>query len=149
MVLPSFEQKELGITCPPKRNYSGLTVLLADDEEEIREGFGTFLMNLGFQVLLAEDGEQAIELIKRQNLDLIITDIKMPNKDGMDVFYFARKAQSSVPVIFVTAFGYDYRHKIAKAKMEGLKNVFLKSKPINLVHLEKIICKVLKKKLEK
>ena len=72
----------------------------------------------------------------------------MPKADGVEVFHKAREIQPEVPLIFITAFGYDYRHKIAKAKREGLKNVFLKEKPLNLVHLEEIIYKALKNKMQ-
>jgi two-component system, OmpR family, response regulator RegX3 len=78
-------------------------VLVADDEPSVREAVGYALEQEGFEVALAEDGDDADEKLQGEiNFDLLILDIMMPGKSGLDVCRDVR-ARSPVPIILLTA----------------------------------------------
>ncbi len=63
----------------------GEMVLVVDDELEIRDLLSSFLTEEGYEVILASDGEEAIELAKRETPDAILLDVRMPGIDGIEV----------------------------------------------------------------
>ena len=62
----------------------GRTILLVDDEMDILDIKKRYLVQAGYQVLVARDGVEGLELFRKKSVDLIITDIMMPNMDGYD-----------------------------------------------------------------
>lgn len=105
---------------------AGKRVLVADDEEIIRETVGGVLRRHGCVVQTARDGGEAIEILQQARFDLIIADIKMPNKNGYQVFAAAKEVDADVPVMLMTGFGYDPNHSILRARREGLSAVLFK-----------------------
>ena len=87
----------------PKRR----SVLVVDDEEIIRS-FLSEVLNEEYDVCLASDGDEAIEHIKRQKFDLIITDLKMPKVPGEEVVKFARQHDSRTKVVVISGFSSLY-----------------------------------------
>lgn len=81
-------------------------ILIVDDEERIRKLIGAYLKREGFEVIEAENGIEALNLFKSNNIHLMVLDIMMPIMDGWSVCREIRKT-SSVPVIFLTAKGED------------------------------------------
>ena len=81
------------------------SVLLVDDEPRILSLLHSLLKSEGLTVISERDGAAAIERIKTEPLDLIVSDIRMSPVDGMEVFRFARQAQPDTPVILLTAYG--------------------------------------------
>jgi DNA-binding response OmpR family regulator len=77
-------------------------VLVADDDPSIRESLKKLLENNGYEVLLAEDGEAAVQRITDEKLDLLLLDLEMPKLDGWDVFEGVRSRCSLLPVIMIT-----------------------------------------------
>ena len=77
-------------------------------------------------VTIASSGAEALSLIEQRQFDLIVSDIKMPDKTGYDVFAAARKKNQNLPVILMTGFGYDPNHCIVRASQEGLQAVLFK-----------------------
>jgi DNA-binding NtrC family response regulator len=67
-----------------------------------------------------------VELIAAQPFDLVLSDIKMPHKNGYEVFAAVRSRQPACPVILITGFGYDPNHSIVRASKEGLAGVLFK-----------------------
>lgn len=104
----------------------GKRVLVADDEEIIRETVANVLRKNGCEVEVAPDGAQATELLRRHPYDLLIADIKMPQRNGYEVFATARDLYSGISVILMTGFGYDPNHSIVRARKEGLNAVLFK-----------------------
>lgn len=104
----------------------GRRILVADDEEIIRETVTSVLTKYGCDVETAADGAQAVSLLQTRPYDLVLADIKMPNKNGYEVFAAARESRGSIPVILMTAFGYDPNHSIVRARREGLSAVLFK-----------------------
>jgi len=80
-------------------------VLVVDDEEVIRKFLKIHLVKLGYEVKEAADGEKALEQLKKDDFDLLICDILMPNKDGWEVIKEVRSNSKTkdIPVIVLTA----------------------------------------------
>ncbi len=108
-------------------------ILVADDEELIRQTVHDVLLPYGCLVDMAADGLEAIEHIGCCTYDLVITDIKMPGATGYDVFKATKAKCNSTPVIMITAFGYDPNHSIVRANQQGLTSVLFK--PFNVRRL--------------
>ena len=116
-------------TLAPQRRDAvlhGRRILLADDEDVIRETVRDVLTGYGCAVSTAGDGAAAIDLLAKQPFDLVLSDIKMPVKSGYEVFAAAKHANPATPVILTTGFGYDPNHSIVRARREGLSAVLFK-----------------------
>ena len=84
-----------------------INILIVEDEKEKREGVSEYLSEVGYNVISAEDGMQAIELFKNSKIDLVILDIMLPKANGFVVLNKIRQ-ESNVPVIMLTAMSDDY-----------------------------------------
>ena len=82
-------------------------ILIIEDEEAIRRVLKKVLFeeNNAYNIIEAHDGVQAIEIIKSKKLDLILCDIKMPKKDGIDVLKFLIKDYPEIPIIMISGHG--------------------------------------------
>ena len=82
-------------------------ILVADDEQEIRNLLDHFLKGQGYEVVLASDGNQALKLAAEENPQVIILDIKMPGLDGLEVCKRLKEKEQTklIPVIVITGFG--------------------------------------------
>ena len=78
------------------------TILIADDEPEIRTLLRLYLENENYQIIEAENGKQALDLLKKEHVDLCLLDIMMPEMDGYHVLQELRK-ESNIPVIILSA----------------------------------------------
>jgi CheY-like chemotaxis protein len=112
---------------------AGKHVLVADDEPKIRQVIREVLRNKGCRVAVASDGTQAIHELEASRaagelgrFDLVVSDIKMPDRNGYEVFAAARHVDVDMPVILMTGFGYDPHHSIVRASQEGLQCVLFK-----------------------
>ena len=105
---------------------SGKRILVADDEDVIRATIADVLAKKGALTVMARDGNEAIAMIRAQHFDLVLSDIKMPNRNGYEVFAAAREVSDRCPVILITGFGYDPNHAIVRASKEGLASVLFK-----------------------
>ena len=81
-------------------------ILVCDDEREIVDAIEIYLMQEGYQVLKAYDGESAIEILKKQEVHLLIMDIMMPKLDGIRATMKIRE-NYSIPIIFLSAKSQD------------------------------------------
>jgi DNA-binding response OmpR family regulator len=81
-------------------------ILVADDEQEIRNLLDHFLKGQGYEVVLASDGNQALKLAAEENPQVIILDIKMPGLDGLEVCKRLKEKEQTklIPVIVITGF---------------------------------------------
>lgn len=80
------------------------TVLIVDDSESIREVVNFTLQNEGYEVLVAVDGEDALQYLDGRPLDIIITDLHMPNVDGLELIRKVREMDGykHIPILFLT-----------------------------------------------
>lgn len=90
-------------------------VLVVEDDSELRELFSTVLENNGYKAFQAKDGEEALDVIDVQYIDLIVTDIMMPNMDGYELVKELREADYQMPVLMITA------KNTAADKQEGFR----------------------------
>lgn len=84
---------------------SAATILVVDDDPSILEVLETRLSSAGFTVLAADDGPSALQILKQSTVDLVISDMKMPEMGGMDLFEEIRRVNRLTPIIFLTAYG--------------------------------------------
>ena len=85
------------------------TILVVDDEPNVRDYLRSILEDAGFKVLIAEDGEQALSIIRQTQPDLISLDLVMPRKSGHKLLFDLKrdKQLSRIPVLVVTAHAQD------------------------------------------
>src|SRR5438874_12717228 len=79
-------------------------ILVVDDERSMRELLAIVLRREGYEVLLADNGRSAIDLLEREPVDLLISDIKMPDLSGVDVLRAAKQIDQDILGIMITAF---------------------------------------------
>jgi DNA-binding NtrC family response regulator len=116
-----------------------MKILVVDDEEGARELFNTILTDEGYEVALAINGEDGISQFKNALFDLVVTDIKMPGMDGLQLLQEIRKTGSKADVIMVTAYGEVESY--LKAMSLGAAEYI--NKPIRIKELKRIVHKVL------
>lgn len=124
----------------------GKRVLIADDESRIRRIIGDVLSTRGCTVTVCEDGGKAMAAIEQagaNGFDLIVSDIRMPDHNGYEIFAASHRQNPSAPVILMTGFGYDPHHSIVRASQEGLQSVLFK--PFQVERLLDEVRKALKK----
>lgn len=80
-------------------------ILVVDDEKEMQEFLSEVLMAEGFQVTLAADGQEALEIVRKRKPDLVLLDIKMPKLDGWATLQLIKSNHETkfIPVIMLTA----------------------------------------------
>jgi CheY-like chemotaxis protein len=85
------------------------TIVVVEDHEDARTYLGIFLSRLGANVVLAKDGIEGLDAVKKPDPDLVITDLQMPRMDGFELLREIRglkpEVRGSVPIIAMTAFG--------------------------------------------
>jgi DNA-binding response OmpR family regulator len=81
------------------------TILLADDETAITDNLAPLLMRAGFDVIVAHDGEQALNRVRASTPDLVVLDVMMPRLDGRAVLRRLRQEKCTTPVILLTQVG--------------------------------------------
>lgn len=112
-----------------------IRVLLVDDEKDFLEPISFWLESKGYSVILANNGQQAIELLKSSHPDIIFLDINMPVMDGIEALVRIRKFNKEIPVILLTAHG-DSK-KTAVVRQLGISGFF--PKKANLAQLTDIL----------
>ena len=88
-------------------------ILLVDDESAITDNLSPFLQRSGFDVNTASNGEEAIEKIKAEKFDLIVSDVVMPKMDGRELLRSLRQTDNWVPVILLTQVGEAFERAMA------------------------------------
>jgi DNA-binding NtrC family response regulator len=80
-------------------------ILIIDDEASIRESLETLLTLEGYSVEMAPEGEAGLDQIDRASYDLVLLDLALPGKNGLEVLHLIRERHPDLPVIMITAFG--------------------------------------------
>ncbi|WP_017211693.1 response regulator transcription factor [Clostridium beijerinckii] len=78
-------------------------ILIVEDDKELRELFSTVLLKNGYRTTGAKDGIEALNVLDKEYIDLIISDIMMPNMDGFELIKSIRDAQFNLPILMITA----------------------------------------------
>jgi CheY-like chemotaxis protein len=128
---------------------AGKRILVADDEPRIRQVVRDVLSSRGADVVVCEDATSAIAALTgvgtpaaakagdergaalpgtapANRFDLLVSDIRLPDKTGYEIFAAAKRINAQLPVILMTGFGYDPHHSIVRASQEGLSCVLFK-----------------------
>jgi two-component system, NtrC family, response regulator PilR len=94
------------VAAPPRREAEGVQprVLVVDDEPSLREMLRIVLRRDGYDVLVAENGRVAIELLQRERVDLLLSDIRMSDVSGVDVLKAAKELNRDIVAFMMTAF---------------------------------------------
>ena len=107
-------------------------ILLVDDEKDIRDVLRLPLMDLGFEVLDAENGEEALNLFRNVKPSIVVTDIKMPGMDGLELLQKIKREDPEAEVIMITGHG-DMDLAVKSLKFDATDFI---TKPINVDVLE-------------
>jgi len=81
------------------------TILIVDDEKNYLIVLGALLGSEGYEIVTSENGHTALKVVQEGDIDLILTDMKMPGMSGMELLEHAKKTKPEVPVIMMTAYG--------------------------------------------
>ena len=118
------------------------TILIVDDEKNLREGIAEALQSPDRRIFLAENGFQAEEIIRTNAVDLVLSDLKMPSMNGLELL---RRVQAISPTtIFIIMTAYGSVDTAVKAIKEGAYDYL--TKPINIDQLELLLARALKSK---
>jgi DNA-binding NtrC family response regulator len=118
------------------------TILVCDDEKNIREGLGMALELDGYQTLLAENGLQAWKMLNKNEVDLVITDLRMEGMDGEELLKKIVASYPNIPVVILT--GHGTIETAVNAMRDGAVDFF--TKPVDLDRLSILVKKSLKNK---
>lgn len=129
-----------------KKNAKKYSVLVAEDNETALKYISEIIGRFFEKVYIARDGEEAFEIFKNNHIDIIITDINMPKKNGIELIEDIRKCNEKVKIIIISAYNEDeYFQKAIEENVDGYI-----IKPIDLNKLLKILFKTVNNlKLEK
>jgi len=114
------------------------TLLIVDDEQDTLDYLSYVLPKRGYEVVAVDNGFDALQIIRERQIDLVLSDIAMPDMDGYDLYSQIRNFDDTIPIIMMTGFGYDPNHVLVKAKKDGLHDIIFKPFEIDdLVHVIK------------
>lgn len=111
------------------------TILIIDDDDFTRESLEMYFSESGFDVVTASTGEQGVKKYRDNKIDVVILDIRLPDKDGFEVIDDLRTERDDVKVIMITAF-HDEK-TILRAQEKG-SFAYIK-KPIDLDELDRVV----------
>ncbi len=117
-------------------------ILVVDDELLIRDLLYDFFSSQGWDIVVADGGNKAVQYLKNQQFDLVLTDIKMPDMDGLDLTGKIRSLYPDLPVIIMTGFpSFDSAVAALRNKVEDYV-----VKPFNINQLFKVAKKAVEER---
>jgi DNA-binding NtrC family response regulator len=121
------------------------TILITDDEQDILDSLEFDLAEIdnNIEIIKATSGRIALRCIQENSVDLLLTDIAMPDMNGFELYKRTKYMRPNMPIIMMTGFGYDPNHTLLNAKKMGLGHIFYK--PFDVKKLLKTIYEVLEK----
>src|SRR4030042_795013 len=117
-------------------------ILLVDDEPNAIKVLSAILSDAGYDIIESQNGEKEIKMISKKDVDVVITDLKMPGTDGMQLFDYLIENYPDVPVIFLTADGTV--ETAVNAMTRGAFYYFIK--PPDYLQLKSIIAKAVEQR---
>ena len=109
-------------------------ILVIDDDATIQLVFSQFLTSLGHEIMQAENGKKGMSMIQETRPDLVITDIMMPEMDGLEILMQLRSTHDSVPVIAISGGMRSLPvNFLQQAKLFGARYVFEKPVPLEVL----------------
>ena len=92
------------MSMPPEVPKAAPRILIVDDDPGQRSLLNSFLSSQAFQTVTAESGERALEILRTQPFDMMVSDVRMPGLSGLETLRLARKEHAHLPVLLVTAY---------------------------------------------
>jgi DNA-binding response OmpR family regulator len=118
--------------------HSARRILIIDDDQSVRQPLSIALSKAGFQVVEARNGEEAMRLWRERGADLIVTDLHMPDKNGLEVIMELRAFNRSIPIIAMSDGGHTKQVELlGDAKLLGAVRTV--AKPFRLEEMMKVI----------
>jgi CheY-like chemotaxis protein len=108
-----------------------ITILVVDDNPEMATVLADILELNGFKVHAANSGAQALQIMAEQPVDTLLTDVKMPEMNGLELYQQAKQSYPNIVTIFMTAYAAD--DLIQQGMAEGVKTVL--TKPVDIKFL--------------
>jgi CheY-like chemotaxis protein len=106
LTLPAAASDETSVQeAPMDSEQQTQRVLLIDDQPDVRESVSDMLKALGHKVSVAADGRTALQLVQNGTFDVVLTDLRMPGMDGLDLAKRLRTLRPDVPVVLLTGWG--------------------------------------------
>jgi PAS domain S-box-containing protein len=146
--LPGKLMTDLGIEAPPEdppagpdradaHHLAGKTVLVVDDDPDVSRSVREILEDEGCQVVESRNGSEALTALERGHVDLVLSDVVMPDMDGYQLFKTLQSSHPDLPIVLMTAYYYDKDHVLKRSAANGLKDVVFKKpiKPARLIEL--------------
>jgi len=127
---------------PRREPWAGRrTVLIVDDDPDVVETCARILRWIGHDCLTASGGREALDLLRRHRLDLILADFRMPEMDGLTLLASVRRLAPEVPVVIFTAYGSaDAAHQAREAGAAAYL-----AKPFGAGELRDVVARILSK----
>ncbi len=110
-------------------------IMIVDDDQNFRRTLQSILENEGLDVILAEDGFQAIRMVSENQIDLVLLDIFMPGMNGIEALSKIKEIRPDCTVVMMT--GYELEGFIQNALLEGAKACL--NKPVSIQQILKIV----------
>jgi two-component system, sensor histidine kinase SagS len=107
-------------------------ILIVDDEKDVTDFLKMEMEDFceemcgSFEIICKNSGYEALGLIMKGDISLLLTDIAMPDMDGYELYSRTKELYEDLPIIMMTGFGYDPNHVVVKSRQEGLKDVIFK-----------------------
>lgn len=121
---------------------NSIKILVVDDEEGILDVTEAFFERKGYQVYTAENGAKAMEIVTREKIDCVFTDINMPVMDGLELAERIRHIESTLPVVVMT--GYPSLDNTIQTLKNGVVDYLIK--PVNLEQMELTLRRILRER---
>ncbi len=117
-------------------------VLVVDDEEDVRETLSSVLKNLNYIPFVASNGKEALEVIKNEHIDVVLSDLYMPEMDGIELLKRVRSENNKIVFLMITA------HPTIETAVEAIKKGAYDylSKPFHIEEVRLKINRALEKK---
>ncbi len=122
---------------PTRKSLAGVRVLVVDDDLGVCQSVHDLLSDEGADVMTAHNGIEALRVFESAPIDVVVSDVVMPDLDGYDLF-MELKRRGNTPVLLMTGYYYDRDHVIKRSRLEGLQGVLFK-KPVDPERLKSMI----------
>jgi len=120
-----------------------MKILIVDDVVDVTEFLKIELEEYcekfceNYEIICKNSGYEALDVIMKGDVSLLLTDIAMPDMDGYELYSRSKELFEDLPIIMMTGFGYDPNHVVVKSKKDGLEDVIFK--PFDIDKLVKMI----------
>jgi len=125
-------------------HLEGVRVLVVDDDKGVCNSLRDVLRDERCKVFTANGGVEALAVLSKEPVDVVLSDVVMPDMDGYDLYMELKERMPKTPVVLMTAYYYDKDHVIKRSRLEGLEQVIFK-KPIDPKRLKVILEQVSKR----